>query len=305
MSDPRIQLRDPWTAAILAFLIPGAGHLYQRRFFKAAIYSVCILGTFTYGMALGDWRAVYMHTPAEYPGQKPELVWGYVAQVGVGLPALPAVLQSRRYHSPENLQAEKLESAVADHRCVALFVDPHAIEFEELDGTLNLDTEGNGSFSGTNADQEAIELKLAGFAMRDGRPSLDPPVSAEPDRMIECMVVDADNGLVTGRLRCAIPRPFKNWFEVPPTEASLGELHRMGKIFDLAQVFTWIAGLLNILAIWDAFDGPAYGYGDDPAGSERETTDANQSATGPTEPVNETATAASTGSSDKQAPAVT
>ena len=42
----------------------------------------------------------------------------------------------------------------------------------------------------------------------------------------------------------------------------------MGKFFELAKIFTWIAGLLNILAVWDAFEGPAYGYGD-----EEESTD--------------------------------
>ena len=31
----------------------------------------------------------------------------------------------------------------------------------------------------------------------------------------------------------------------------------------MAMVFTWIAGLLNILAIWDAVEGPAFGYGDE------------------------------------------
>jgi hypothetical protein len=34
-------------------------------------------------------------------------------------------------------------------------------------------------------------------------------------------------------------------------------------MFELALVFTWIAGLLNILAVWDALEGPAYGYGDE------------------------------------------
>ena len=38
---------------------------------------------------------------------------------------------------------------------------------------------------------------------------------------------------------------------------------RLSQKFDIACVFTWIAGLLNIMAVWDAFDGPAYGYGDE------------------------------------------
>ena len=38
--------------------------------------------------------------------------------------------------------------------------------------------------------------------------------------------------------------------EVPPEEASLQNLHgELGRFFALAKVFTWIAGLLNLLAI--------------------------------------------------------
>jgi hypothetical protein len=29
------------------------------------------------------------------------------------------------------------------------------------------------------------------------------------------------------------------------------------------MVYTWIAALLNVLVMWDAFEGPAYGYGDE------------------------------------------
>ncbi|MFN9825440.1 MAG: hypothetical protein ACK58J_14935, partial [Planctomyces sp.] len=36
--------------------------------------------------------------------------------------------------------------------------------------------------------------------------------------------------------------------------------------YDVAAVLTWIAGLLNLMAIWDAAQGPAYGYGDEDRG---------------------------------------
>lgn len=36
-----------------------------------------------------------------------------------------------------------------------------------------------------------------------------------------------------------------------------------GKRYEIALLFTWVAGLLNLLAIWDAYEGPAYGYGDE------------------------------------------
>jgi hypothetical protein len=33
--------------------------------------------------------------------------------------------------------------------------------------------------------------------------------------------------------------------------------YQLGSYFDLGTVFTMIAGLLNVLAIWDAWGGPA------------------------------------------------
>ena len=78
------------------------------------------------------------------------------------------------------------------------------------------------------------------------------------------------NGPGVGRLRGSIPRSFWDRFEAPPDEeerdldrAYLLDLHRqLGKFYELALTFTMIAGLLNILVILDAVEGPAYGYGD-------------------------------------------
>jgi TM2 domain-containing membrane protein YozV len=54
-----IQLRDPYLAAFLAWLIPGAGHFYQRRWGKGGLFMVCILGTFIAGLWMGEGRVVY------------------------------------------------------------------------------------------------------------------------------------------------------------------------------------------------------------------------------------------------------
>jgi hypothetical protein len=90
-----IDLRNPGVAAFWAWLWPGAGHLYQRRYAKGALFMTCILATWFYGLALGDGRVVY----ASF--QKPIPRWHYICQVGVGLPALPAIVQNRRvYGSP-------------------------------------------------------------------------------------------------------------------------------------------------------------------------------------------------------------
>ncbi len=61
-----------------------------------------------------------------------------------------------------------------------------------------------------------------------------------------------------------IPRPFLDHFQVPLTDEALQHLNgKLGKQYELALVYTWIAGLLNLLAVWDAAAGPAYGYGDE------------------------------------------
>ena len=49
-----IRLRNAPLAALWAWLIPGAGHLYQRRYAKGLLFMVCILGTYFFGLAIGD-----------------------------------------------------------------------------------------------------------------------------------------------------------------------------------------------------------------------------------------------------------
>jgi hypothetical protein len=64
----------------------------------------------------------------------------------------------------------------------------------------------------------------------------------------------------------SIPRSLLESYGVAPDQNQLQEVTgRLGKIHELALVFTWIAGLLNVLAIWDCVQGPAYGFGDEVA----------------------------------------
>src|SRR3954447_17767056 len=86
----QVQLKDPALAAFLAWLIPGAGHLYQGRTAKGLLFMVCILGAFFYGLILGDYKVVY----ASWEGDDKRLP--YLCQVGAGLPALPALVQTYR-----------------------------------------------------------------------------------------------------------------------------------------------------------------------------------------------------------------
>nr|MCH9792924.1 hypothetical protein [Planctomycetota bacterium] len=277
-SHNQIELKNPVIAAILAFLIPGAGHFYQGRTFKAAIYCFCIMSTFFCGMALGDWKTVYYQSE---PGKRN---LGYFAQVGVGLPALPALIQTSRYNkamNPDNL---------ARNGANARYFDSHPYPQEmpleapfqgtlldrgddgknisgELDGIIKLKTipgefgpEISGTFEGTLDNKPIDTLNLSDPI------GMGPQLKGDSRRLLECAVVREVDGrrTDTGHIEGSIPRPFLNWFEMPLTNHALDDVNKkLGKRYEFAVVFTWIAGLLNLLVIWDAFDGPAYGRGDE------------------------------------------
>jgi hypothetical protein len=85
-----VDLRWPLLAAFLGWLWPGAGHLYQRRYAKGVLFMVCVLGTFFFGLFLGDGKVVYASW------NDTETRWQYIFQLGVGAPALPALIEARR-----------------------------------------------------------------------------------------------------------------------------------------------------------------------------------------------------------------
>ncbi|MFK7778435.1 MAG: hypothetical protein QM501_10060 [Gimesia sp.] len=277
-SHNNIELKNPVIAAILAFLIPGAGHFYQGRTFKAAIYCFCIMSTFFCGMALGDWKTVYYQSE---PGKRN---FGYFAQVGVGLPALPALIQTSRYNksvNPENLGVNGANAGYFDPQPYRMDM-PLEAPFHgtlldrgdggkningQLDGIIKLKTvpgefgpEITGTFEGTLDNKPISTLNLSdpiGIGL---------PLGGDSQRSLECAVVREIEGrqVDTGHIEGSIPRPFLDWYEMPLTNRQLDDVNKkLGKRYEFAVVFTWIAGLLNLLVIWDAFEGPAYGRGDE------------------------------------------
>jgi hypothetical protein len=132
-----LDLKNPYLAALLALLVPGLGHLYQRRFAKGALFFVLISLLFWAGISLGSYRTIYFRWDAEE--WRPESF----AHFFVGVYAWPGLI---------------------------------------------------------------------------------PP--AEVDRA--------------------------KWLE------EIEIAHRRGRDMELARIFTVVAGLLNLLVIADAFDGPAY-----------------------------------------------
>jgi hypothetical protein len=87
---PQIDLKNPGVAAFWAWFWPGAGHFYQGRNAKGMVFMTAILTTYFFGLAIGKGNVVYASFRPD------DLRLQYIFQVGVGLPALPALVQSFR-----------------------------------------------------------------------------------------------------------------------------------------------------------------------------------------------------------------
>ena len=162
MPEPPIPLKNPRLAAFLAWLMPGLGHIYQRRIGKGILYAVCILSLYSLGFVLGEGKIVYwrwvnpLHNPEKF-------CLYYLGQFFVGLPSLPALIQSLLQHYGH------------DTILWGFMAEPSQIELNALQ-------------------------------------------------------------------------------------------NRLGKLVEIGSIYTCVAGLLNILAIYDAYEGPA--FQEEPAAAE-------------------------------------
>ncbi|MFO0011499.1 MAG: DUF6677 family protein [Planctomycetota bacterium] len=88
VDDCVVDLKNRYVAMALAILFPAAGHYYQGRKNKAYLFAACILGLFVMGMVIGRGRVVYASFSAD------DFRIQYPAQVLVGLPAAPSLVQA-------------------------------------------------------------------------------------------------------------------------------------------------------------------------------------------------------------------
>ena len=93
MNRPQIDLKNRWLAALLAWMVPGLGHLYQGRRAKAALYFTSILGLFAIGMGLGEGKIAFWRWVNPLHDSENFRLW-YPAQFWVGLAAFPALVQA-------------------------------------------------------------------------------------------------------------------------------------------------------------------------------------------------------------------
>jgi hypothetical protein len=90
--------REPsMLAALLSYLIPGLGQIYQKRYGKGMLFMVALLGMFMLGQAMGEWQNVYI-PPETGPGRRPRNLvtslvtrWHYAGQFWIGVAAWPAL----------------------------------------------------------------------------------------------------------------------------------------------------------------------------------------------------------------------
>lgn len=180
-----IDLRNPLFAAVLAWLVPGLGHLYQGRSFKGRLFLVTILGTFLLGWWIGGGRVVYHEWQ---PGEKR---LAFIGQAGIGLVAIPAFIQSRLLNGP----------ARQPLACSRLFAPP----------------------------VRTRQYISANYAAR--------LVATEP-----AIVAD-------------------DFFDRQPLKQFRGDelaiwQFQLGRAFDIGTLYTMLAGMLNILVVFDAWAGP-------------------------------------------------
>jgi hypothetical protein len=207
---PPIDLRDRWLAAFLAWLIPGAGHLYQRRYGKGLLFMVCILCTFYYGVFLGSSNVVYasFRKAGQHDLKQDDARYAYLCQVGIGLPAVPAMIQARRMSGP-NPKPPLWDGYMAPPVLIGQWVHENWVE------RLVSSKEGIGDFE----DDHFREKRASYRHYMPNRKGEDGPDSNRANQL------------------------------------SMWHLH-YSSMFDLGTVFTMIAGLLNVLVIFDAWGGP-------------------------------------------------
>ena len=164
-----IPVYSPW-AGFLSYLVPGLGQIYQGRIGKGLLFLVCLYGLFFSGLAMGDWKNVYLPdttktNPVSFLPTPLANVYNrlhFAGQFWIGVAAWPAIWQYMYF----------------------------------------------------------------------------------------------DDRQPTGPV-------FGNFERAPRDEEEVNKLQREGdKTWDLGWVYTVVAGVLNILVIYDAFAGPAFAVGD-------------------------------------------
>lgn len=90
----RIDLKNHVLAGLLAWIFPGAGHFYQRRFFKAFLFLFCVGTIFFVGCFLGSSREVGVARVVYFSWRESDKRFYFIPQGCLGIAAIPALAQA-------------------------------------------------------------------------------------------------------------------------------------------------------------------------------------------------------------------
>lgn len=185
-----IDLKNPALAALLSWLLPGLGQLYQGRSLKGIIFMTSLMATLLAGLWIGGGNVVYASWRL---GEKR---WAFLCQAGIGAAALPAMVQSSLINGPGK---QPLAAS-------PWFAPPL------VRGQLVSDAYARRLTAG-NPDVAELDFRR------------------QPGGMVRYEPSHAGGQLSLWHLR-------------------------LGRFFDIGSLYTMLAGLLNLLVIYDAWAGP-------------------------------------------------
>jgi hypothetical protein len=220
-------------AGLLSYLIPGLGQISQGRTGKGVLFLVCVYALFFYGMYLGTGTVKAAGVEYRVPGN-------------VYLPdTLPANVD-QRVANPMNLPQWTVNlynrPQFAGQFWVGVVAWPAIVQY-------------------LSDDEAAVRRRASD--LRSEANELDRKGQREESERLQEEAKGLERGLRSGTWE---GNPILGQFERAPTEEALNALNTSrGKELELGWVYTVIAGVLNIMVIYDAMAGPAFPGGIKPA----------------------------------------
>jgi hypothetical protein len=213
-------------AGLLSYLVPGLGQFSQGRTGKGLLFFVCIYALFFYGMYIGTGTVKASDLEYRVPGNV----------------YLPDTLKGN--NDPKIANPYRLPSFAVDLYNRPQFAGQFWVGVVAWPALIQYAADDE-----SRARLEIHDLRVeADRAEKNGQSDVAGRMRSDAERL--------EVGLRTGEWR-------GNWlfgqFERAPTEEALNALNTSrGKELELAWVYTVIAGVLNIMVIYDAMAGPAF-----------------------------------------------
>ena len=244
-----------YLAAFLSYLIPGLGQIMQGRYGKGLLFMVSLLGMFHLGEAMGNWQNVYVPRGDDGPQGRGRggfiaglfTRWHYAGQFWIGTAAWPALWQHFELPLPKQAGGYLGASAATENQTlkilsIAANSPAERARLQTGDTILKIDDAPLASMDAFNG---LLRTKLPGteitIHLQRGKQTLAIPVVLGEHQ--------------PGFWRNYQKMPEEGTIQQPGTVNHF--LVNAGKSPDLGWVYTVIAGMLNILVIYDAYAGAA------------------------------------------------